>query len=154
MALSSPLQGIGKVTTQGFIDKRMDDCWASSGETSLGSDLFGFDMYTVKGKDLIRIQSGYIENRLREKIVKLNSPMDLDIRNLYGKPLRPNTWYFLYIEWDEVGDSNPTFRVSDKLNEEPKRRHCRRIGALHTTMRRTIRKFTMVGSTLIWPCPR
>jgi hypothetical protein len=117
-------------------------------EFSTGS-LSGLFLTCHKGDPYsLTVSKGWIEDsRTHAHLVDVKKAKRLNIRRLNGKPLKPLTWYFLFLDWE---DDKQCFRVSSELKEKPKSQNSRRIGCLHTTTRRTLRKFTQVKGSFVW----
>lgn len=71
----------------------------------------------------------------------------LDIKKLNGGYLRPLTWYHLFVDWNSP---DITFIITTDVKWKSLLigNNFRRLGSLHTTTKRTIRKFHQCEDTI------
>jgi len=109
----------------------------------------GFFLISCPGGKEIIVLKGFIPAFLSIPEVRLSKNSRLNIRELNGKPLKPLSWYHLVLEWTASNESRFVL-VMDLKGYKPQFPFFRRLGSLHTTTKRTIRRFTMSGSEFSW----
>jgi hypothetical protein len=112
----------------------------------------GFMMKSIKGeKTKIVLGKGQILplQQIHDSILKMRRDRVLDIRQLNGGSLRPLTWYHLFLDWNG-GPLRFIITTDVKWRSFRSGKNFRRIGSLHTTTKRTIRKFRQCGNAFTW----
>jgi len=74
--------------------------------------------------------------------------MHFDIQKLNGGSLKPLTWYHLFLDWN---DGIKLVVSTDPKWQSPAGSDFKHINSIHTTTKRTVRKFTAYGDAFTWP---
>lgn len=112
----------------------------------------GFILYYCKDPKSLMVTKGEIPKWEDNPGITVPYDTILNIPELLGVPIKPLTWYHLILEWDKQGKYQFIFVINLKTHK-PKMPFSRRLGTIHTTTKRTVRKFHQNSTSFVWTNP-